>query len=237
MAVAISLLRPQEESLIDNLDVIKISLGKTDAVGFGMKDFQKACIKRFNRLQVYKRRYIRKGRIRNNKYNNSPKGKERDQRYKEKNREVIARRTHERCSKQNYIIQKEWNRNNKERLKEIQRKHEQKPERKSYRKEWLKNNVEKSLEWSNNYINKLIKKAGLENIISTEAFRWAIQNWGVAIRHRDKVCQVCGSKKKLNAHHIFYKIHYPALALNRNNGITLCEKCHDELHYKKRIEV
>ena len=215
--------------------VILYNLGSKEFLQGGEKFTFTEEERRQRQLDAYRRFHQSpKGKIATYNWNNCEQGKKRFKTYRVKHRELIAKNTHERCSKQNYIIQKEWNKNNRERLREIQRKHEQKPERIAYRKEWLKNNIDKSLEWSNTYINKLIKKAGLENVISTEAFRWALQNWGSAIRRRDKICQNCGSVKKLNAHHIFYKIFYPALALNKNNGITLCEKCHDEVHLRKR---
>jgi len=44
-------------------------------------------------------------------------------------------------------------------------------------------------------------------------------------------CQICGSNKKLRTHHIFYKTKYPKLALLINNLITLCEYCHNQIHW------
>jgi len=53
---------------------------------------------------------------------------------------------------------------------------------------------------------------------------------------RDKyACQICGDigrKAKLNAHHLNSVDKYPKQAGDINNGITLCEKHHQEFHKK-----
>lgn len=41
-------------------------------------------------------------------------------------------------------------------------------------------------------------------------------------------CTKCGSEKKLQVHHKKSVGKYPELALNENNVITLCAKCHTE---------
>lgn len=52
------------------------------------------------------------------------------------------------------------------------------------------------------------------------------------ILHRDKTCQICGSKKRLLIHHITpYKI---SKDNSSNNLITLCNPCHASLHSCKR---
>lgn len=53
--------------------------------------------------------------------------------------------------------------------------------------------------------------------------------WRKKIFKRDRfTCQLCGTQgKTLNAHHIKPKALYPELALDKNNGITLCEECHE----------
>lgn len=43
-------------------------------------------------------------------------------------------------------------------------------------------------------------------------------------------CQVCGSKLKINSHHIFESIKYPDIRYEVSNGIVLCEKHHIQLH-------
>jgi 5-methylcytosine-specific restriction endonuclease McrA len=58
-----------------------------------------------------------------------------------------------------------------------------------------------------------------------------LKGWGVAVKSRDTQCQVCGAKAE-HAHHLFYKVKYPALAYNLNNGIGLCTDCHNEVHYR-----
>ncbi len=54
--------------------------------------------------------------------------------------------------------------------------------------------------------------------------------WGHYVKRRDTKCQICGTVENLNAHHIFYKLQYPGLAFNDNNGIALCKPCHDQTH-------
>ena len=45
-------------------------------------------------------------------------------------------------------------------------------------------------------------------------------------------CKKCGSKEKINAHHILAQKHYPDKRYDIDNGITLCEKCHIQIHQK-----
>lgn len=43
-------------------------------------------------------------------------------------------------------------------------------------------------------------------------------------------CQLCESKERLEVHHIKSYKDYPQERLNLDNGITLCKKCHLEVH-------
>jgi transposase len=56
--------------------------------------------------------------------------------------------------------------------------------------------------------------------------------WVEAVFKRDNyTCQKCGKKGgKLEAHHIFNWADYPELRYAIDNGITLCQKCHEEFH-------
>jgi hypothetical protein len=58
------------------------------------------------------------------------------------------------------------------------------------------------------------------------------RNFRAKVLWRDKyTCQRCGDKKELNAHHIRQK--NEGGTDTPKNGITLCKKCHDELHALK----
>lgn len=50
----------------------------------------------------------------------------------------------------------------------------------------------------------------------------------------DYTCQNCGSKEKLVAHHIKSFNEYPELRLDLNNGLTLCQRCHYDIHKQIR---
>ena len=93
-------------------------------------------------------------------------------------------------------------------------------------KEYHKNNPEVNLKSG----QKQLERLGLSlNILSTDVKR-VLMNWKRTIQKRDKTCQICGTTKNLNAHHIFYRKEYPKLALNVNNGILLCRQHHNETH-------
>ena len=61
-------------------------------------------------------------------------------------------------------------------------------------------------------------------------------NWRKRVFDRDNyTCQKCGQiGGTLNAHHIKHYKDYHKLRYELSNGITLCEKCHKELHKKER---
>lgn len=57
------------------------------------------------------------------------------------------------------------------------------------------------------------------------------KKWRKEVWKRDNYrCVICGSNKKLNAHHILSVSKHFEFALFINNGITLCEACHKSEH-------
>lgn len=59
------------------------------------------------------------------------------------------------------------------------------------------------------------------------------KNWRQQVYQRDNYkCIKCGGKEKINAHHLYSWKYYPDLRYEVSNGITLCEKCHIELHQR-----
>lgn len=63
--------------------------------------------------------------------------------------------------------------------------------------------------------------------------------WRKKVFERDNyTCKKCGDDTggNLNAHHILRKALYPHLVFDVNNGITLCEPCHDKtFHHEDKF--
>lgn len=96
-------------------------------------------------------------------------------------------------------------------------------------------------------MRKLIHKAREKYVIlnrkggvSTENHRIrtsaAYRNWRTEVLSRDKyICQRCGKEGgKLNVHHIKSFCANKELRTSIDNGITLCEECHREVHKHAR---
>ena len=69
-----------------------------------------------------------------------------------------------------------------------------------------------------------------------------MKKWrGNVFKRDDWTCQICEARSKkgqsvvLNAHHIKRIIDSPELALDVDNGITLCEKCHKTTYNKEEL--
>ena len=89
---------------------------------------------------------------------------------------------------------------------------------------WRRNNPKKYIE------SKLKSYHGKD---SPHRFFHALRAWSKLVRIRDDyTCQICGirDENKNIAHHILYRSFYEDLALNLNNGITLCKNCHKDAH-------
>lgn len=55
--------------------------------------------------------------------------------------------------------------------------------------------------------------------------------WRTAVLEKNAhTCVQCGSTEKLHAHHLESQILYPSMALDVDNGISLCIPCHRDLH-------
>jgi hypothetical protein len=64
--------------------------------------------------------------------------------------------------------------------------------------------------------------------------------WRNRVFERDKyICQFCGFDRGhiIRAHHIFPFMKYPDLRFEIENGTTLCEKCHRDIHKKETCPI
>ena len=63
------------------------------------------------------------------------------------------------------------------------------------------------------------------------------RDWRTSVFERDKyMCQKCNKVGgDLNAHHIKPFATHKDLRFDINNGLTLCVKCHKEIHRKKEV--
>ena len=57
-----------------------------------------------------------------------------------------------------------------------------------------------------------------------------LQLWSEFVRVRDGRCLNCDSMMAIQAHHVFRKVVHPSGSLESGNGITLCLRCHKEIH-------
>ncbi len=62
-------------------------------------------------------------------------------------------------------------------------------------------------------------------------------HWRLQVYERDRfTCQQCDSVGgNLEAHHVLAWAKYPESRYDVDNGVTLCHKCHQALHYKKKV--
>lgn len=132
--------------------------------------------------------------------------KEKGKKYYQKNKERLYIK--------NKIYKMEYYQKNKDKIKK-------------QNKMWVSQNPEKQL----TYIEKhLVKYGKILNMNSIE-FSYALQVWSKTIKKLDnKMCKNCNSTKNLHAHHLFPKALFPEIALDLDNGITLCKPCHVIIH-------
>jgi 5-methylcytosine-specific restriction endonuclease McrA len=134
------------------------------------------------------------------KYRKTPKCIKREQKYN-KTLEVKSRKTN-------------WRNNNLEISHVVER-------------NWRINNPDKILEKD---IRRYEKYSDCINM-TVKQCRWMLRSWSVAVRKKDdNMCIYCGSIKKLHAHHILPKKYYPELMFVLNNGVTVCEEQHLDIH-------
>jgi len=91
--------------------------------------------------------------------------------------------------------------------------------------EWSKYNP-KTLKYHWNY------KGGITPINKVERNSAEMKLWRIKVFERDNYrCQNCKNRGGvLNAHHIKHFATHPDLRTELSNGITLCKKCHSNIH-------
>ena len=137
----------------------------------------------------------------------------------------------------------EWNRSNTDKTRQYRQKQMNKPDHKAKRKVYRQR--PHVIEYERNY-NKERYKKHPEKFLKNKIDRitrlgssfdydfnkmiWELNSWSKTVRNRDEhKCKICDNNA-IHSHHIFQKKFYPKLCLNVNNGISLCYKCHREVH-------
>lgn len=78
-------------------------------------------------------------------------------------------------------------------------------------------------------------KGGVDKIHTRIKQTDEYKEWRKKIYERDRwICQICGSKKNIVAHHIKWFSKYPNLRFEVSNGIVLCRACHQKEHKPRR---
>ena len=91
-------------------------------------------------------------------------------------------------------------------------------------KSWRARNPERVLEYQARYEERL-------NLLNKHISGRTLAAWARQVKKRDGfICTNCGAIENLHAHHILPKIEFPDRALDIENGITLCERCHIKAH-------
>ena len=96
---------------------------------------------------------------------------------------------------------------------------------------WTMKNAEKREEKRLNQVfkSKYGKKVKKQRALAFSKPRLRI--WRNAVLKWDNyTCQGCGMRESLHVHHEKWQIDRPDLRYKVNNGITLCENCHDREH-------
>jgi 5-methylcytosine-specific restriction endonuclease McrA len=81
-------------------------------------------------------------------------------------------------------------------------------------------------------------RGGITSEYNKERHSFLSREWRNKVFNRDGfTCQKCGDNKggNLRAHHLLPWRYYPDYRYCMDNGITLCNKCHDEIH-KRKVE-
>ena len=95
--------------------------------------------------------------------------------------------------------------------------------------EWMSENQRGANHW--HWQGGITEKKSRDNLYE------GYKEWRRKVYKRDNFqCQVCDSNERLEAHHIKPRSEYPELILDIDNGITLCKKCHKEVHYGKKVQ-
>jgi len=187
------------------------------------------CKNHYESSDEYKRKRNEK------KYGQTKRAKEYQSNYHKKNRDNLLLKMRER--RENLTpeqIEKERLRN-KQRTDNGEFKNDNKtPEAiekdKLYGAIWRKNNPTYQSDWAKNNpvsIYKSAKKYAEKH--SSFYTKMDLKAWGGVIKHIWNNCIICGSTEKLEAHHVKPRAQFPELALEIDNGITLCKKCHNEI--------
>jgi len=131
--------------------------------------------------------------------------------------------------KKYYIENKEkWqHKSSEEREEKLKYKKEYREKKKKeiaeYKKEWRQKNKDKCAEQKERQLLKL-------NLVNAKVSSRTLTAWAKQVKKETKSCCYCGSRERLQAHHILSKSKHSEFALFLNNGIALCEVCHIQEH-------
>lgn len=160
----------------------------------------------------------------------------------DKNKELfksIARKWYHDNKERSKLRHAKWYQENKETQRQKQREYSKeylkRPEVKERVKKYAKEHYNPQRQLQANI--RHIKKYSVKLKLPDKKFKYALVAWSKLVREKDqKKCQICGSTKRIYAHHIFEKSKYPQLSLNPNNGITLCYIHHQQTHGRKLLD-